>query len=108
MSEQISNRVFVLRKSDGQSAYGLYGDNGFVAVFGSHVIHAASSQYLEKQGVVDIQEVFVHEKHSKFSSDPILRELVEETIAKSHREWRSIPETTVLVLKAIEDYGVGK
>lgn len=40
--------------------------------------------------------------------DPILRELVEETIAKSHREWRSIPETAVLVLKAIEDYGVGK
>ena len=42
------------------------------------------------------------------SHDPILRELVEETIAKSHREWRSIPETAVLVLKAIEDYGVGK
>ena len=42
------------------------------------------------------------------SSDPILRELVEETIAKSHRLWRSIPETAVLVLKAIEDYGVGK
>lgn len=42
------------------------------------------------------------------SSDPILREIVEETIAKSHRQWRSIPETAVLVLKAIEDYGVGK
>ena len=41
-------------------------------------------------------------------SDPILRELVEETIAKSHQLWRSIPETAVLVLKAIEDYGVGK
>ena len=41
-------------------------------------------------------------------SDPILRELIEETIAKSHREWRSIPETAVLVLRAIEDYGVGK
>ena len=38
------------------------------------------------------------------STDPILREIVEETIQKSHNQWRSIPETAFLVLKAIEDY----
>ena len=36
--------------------------------------------------------------------DAILREIIEETIAKSHRQWRSIPETAYLVLVAIEDY----
>ena len=38
------------------------------------------------------------------ADDVILREIVEETIAKSHRQWRSIPETAYLVLVAIEDY----
>jgi hypothetical protein len=37
-------------------------------------------------------------------NDQILREILEEVIAKSHRQWRSIPETTFLVLRAIEDY----
>lgn len=36
--------------------------------------------------------------------DAILREIVEETILKSHRQWRSIPETAYLVLVVIEDY----
>lgn len=38
------------------------------------------------------------------ADDAILREIIEETIAKSHRQWRSIPETAYLVLVAIEDY----
>lgn len=36
--------------------------------------------------------------------NPYLREQIEGVITKSHRQWRSIPETTYLVLKAIEDY----
>lgn len=40
-------------------------------------------------------------------NDQILREILEEVITKSHRQWRSIPETTFLVLKAIEDYQSG-
>ena len=40
--------------------------------------------------------------------DEILREIIEEVITKSHRQWRSIPETTFLVLRAIEDYQNGK
>ena len=40
-------------------------------------------------------------------NDQILREILEEVITKSHRLWRSIPETTFLVLKAIEDYQSG-
>ena len=40
--------------------------------------------------------------------DAILREIIEETIAKSHRQWRSIPETAYLVLVAIEDYQKGQ
>jgi len=40
-------------------------------------------------------------------NDQILREILEEVIAKSHRQWRSIPETTYLVLRAIEDYQSG-
>ena len=55
-----------------------------------------------------ITEITLMDNPQHLSSDPILRELVEETIAKSHREWRSIPETALLVLRAIEDYGVGK
>lgn len=38
------------------------------------------------------------------ADDVILREIIEETIAKSHRQWRSIPETAYLVLVGIEDY----
>ena len=41
------------------------------------------------------------------SNDQILREILEEVITKSHRQWRSIPETTFLVLRAIEDYQNG-
>ena len=41
------------------------------------------------------------------ANDQILREILEEVITKSHRQWRSIPETTFLVLKAIEDYQSG-
>ena len=41
------------------------------------------------------------------ANDQILREILEEVITKSHRQWRSIPETTFLVLKAIEDYQNG-
>ena len=41
-------------------------------------------------------------------NDPILREIVEEVITKGHRQWRTIPETAFLVLKAIEDYEAGK
>ena len=40
-------------------------------------------------------------------NDEILREIIEEVITKSHRQWRSIPETTFLVLRAIEDYQNG-
>lgn len=40
-------------------------------------------------------------------NDQILREILEEVITKSHRQWRSIPETTFLVLRAIEDYQSG-
>ena len=40
-------------------------------------------------------------------NDAILREILEGVIAKSHRQWRSIPETTYLVLRAIEDYQNG-
>ena len=40
-------------------------------------------------------------------NDAILREILEEVITKSHRLWRSIPETTYLVLRAIEDYQNG-
>lgn len=38
------------------------------------------------------------------STDPILREILEEVITKSHGQWRSIPETAILVLRAVEDY----
>ena len=100
------NRVFTIRMDDGESIFALYDDTTFIAPIRGSLVRAISASFLEQYGVVDIQEVFVHEKHSKFSSDPILQELVEETIAKSHREWRSIPETAVLVLRAIEDYGV--
>lgn len=41
------------------------------------------------------------------ANDQILREILEEVITKSHRQWRSIPETTFLVLRAIEDYQSG-
>lgn len=40
-------------------------------------------------------------------NDQVLREILEEVITKSHRQWRSISETTFLVLKAIEDYQSG-
>jgi hypothetical protein len=40
-------------------------------------------------------------------NDEVLREIVEEVITKSHRQWRSIPETALLVLRAIEDYQSG-
>ena len=40
-------------------------------------------------------------------NDAILREVVEEVITKAHRQWRSIPETALLVLRAIEDYQSG-
>ena len=52
--------------------------------------------------------VTVTQSAKKFDpNDEILREVIEEVITKSHRQWRSIPETAFLVLRAIEDYQNG-
>lgn len=36
--------------------------------------------------------------------NPQIRLAVEEAITKSHREWRSIPETAFIVLRTIEKF----